>query len=108
MGTFVISTRKNGEYQFNLKAGNGEVILASEGYSTKAACENGIASVKTNASNDARYDRLTAKNGKFYFNLKAANGKVIGSSEMYNTEAARNNGIDSVKKNAPDAGVKEG
>lgn len=57
MGKFVISNRKNGEYQFNLKAGNGQVILVSEGYSTKAACENGIDSVKRNAPDDDRYDR---------------------------------------------------
>ncbi|MFT4093112.1 MAG: DUF1508 domain-containing protein [Niabella sp.] len=67
MGAFVISKRKNGEYQFNLKAGNSQTILASEGYTTKTTCENGIASVKANAPNDARYDRLTAKNGKPYF-----------------------------------------
>jgi len=105
MGTFVISTRKNGEYQFNLKAGNGQVILSSEGYTTKAACENGIESVKTNASNDDRYDKLTSKNGKSYFNLKAGNGQIIGTSEMYESEASRDNGIESVKKNAPDASV---
>jgi uncharacterized protein YegP (UPF0339 family) len=107
MGKFVISIRKNGEYQFNLKAGNGQVILASEGYKTKAACENGIASVKTNASDDQRYDRKTSTNGKAYFNLKAGNGQIIGSSEMYESEAARENGIASVKKNAPDATIEE-
>ncbi|MGC4231660.1 MAG: YegP family protein [Niabella sp.] len=107
MGTFVISTRKNGECQFNLKAGNGQIILSSEGYTTKAACENGIESVKTNAPNDARYDKLTSKNGKFYFNLKAGNGQIIGTSEMYESEASRDNGIESVKKNAPGASVQD-
>ena len=107
MGKFVISIRKNGEYQFNLKAGNGQVILASEGYKTKAACENGIASVKTNAPDDQRYDRKTSTNGKAYLNLKAGNGQIIGSSEMYESEAARENGIASVKKNAPDATIEE-
>nr|WP_293842169.1 YegP family protein [uncultured Arsenicibacter sp.] len=105
MGKFVISTRKNGEYQFNLKATNGQVILASEGYTTKAACENGIESVKKNAADDARFDRKESSNGKFYFNLKAGNGQVIGSSEMYETVASRDNGIESVKKNAPEATV---
>jgi uncharacterized protein YegP (UPF0339 family) len=103
MGKFVITTRKNGEFQFNLKAGNGQTILASEGYTTKAACLNGIESVKKNSQEDARYDRLEAKNGKPYFNLKATNGQIIGSSEMYESNAARDNGIESVKKNAPDA-----
>jgi len=105
MGKFVITTRSNGEFQFNLKAGNGQTILASEGYSTKAACENGIESVRKNASDDARYERKTSSNGKPFFNLKAGNGQIIGSSEMYESEASRENGIESVKKNAPDAEV---
>lgn len=105
MGKFVISTRKNGEFQFNLKAGNGQVILASEGYTTKAACENGIESVKKNSQDDARFDRKESSNGKQYFNLKSGNGQIIGSSEMYESTSARENGIESVKKNAPDADV---
>ncbi|WET02259.1 YegP family protein [Flavobacterium sp. YJ01] len=105
MGKFVITTRTNGEFQFNLKAGNGQTILTSEGYTTKAACNNGIESVKTNAGDDNRYDRKEAKNGKPYFNLKAGNGQIIGSSEMYESTSARENGIESVKKNAPDATI---
>ncbi|MBQ2393463.1 MAG: YegP family protein [Alistipes sp.] len=105
MGKFVIKLRKNGEYQFDLKATNGQVILSSEGYTTKAACLNGIASVKKNAPEDGRYERKEAKNGAPYFNLKAGNGQVIGSSEMYSSEAARDNGIESVKKNAPEAEI---
>ncbi len=107
MGSFLITKRTNGEFQFVLKAGNGQVILASEGYTTKAACENGIESVRKNSQEDARFDRLVSKNGKPYFNLKATNGQIIGNSEMYESEAARENGIESVKKNAPDATVKE-
>lgn len=105
MGKFVITTRTNGEFQFNLKAGNGQTILASEGYTTKAACNNGIESVKKNAPDDDRYDRLESKNGKPYFNLKAGNGQIIGSSEMYESVSSRENGIESVKKNAPDATI---
>jgi uncharacterized protein len=105
MGTFVISTRSNGEFQFNLKAGNGQVILSSQGYDVKPSCENGIASVKTNSVDDAKYERATASNGKFYFNLKAGNGQVIGTSQMYENEAGRDNGIESVKSNAPEANV---
>lgn len=107
MGKFVITTRKNGEFQFVLKAGNGQVILASEGYSSKSACENGIESVRKNAPDDARYDRKVASNGKPFFNLKAANGQVIGTSEMYESTAARDNGIESVKSNAPEASVSD-
>ncbi|GAB3641951.1 YegP family protein [Spirosoma arcticum] len=105
MGKFVISTRKNGEFQFNLKAGNGQVILTSEGYSSQSGCTNGVESVKKNAPDDARYERTTTNAGKFRFNLKAANGQVIGSSETYESESGRENGIESVKKNAPDAEV---
>ncbi|HWV29778.1 MAG TPA: YegP family protein [Dyadobacter sp.] len=105
MGKFVITKRANGEFQFNLKAGNGQVILASEGYTTKAACENGIESVKKNSQDEARFERLTSKNGKFYFLLKATNGQAIGSSEMYESVASRDNGIESVKKNAPEGEV---
>lgn len=107
MGSFLITKRANGEFQFVLKAGNGQVILASEGYTTKAACENGIESVKKNSQDDGRFDRLESKNGKPYFNLKASNGQIIGNSEMYESVAARENGIESVMKNAPDAAVKE-
>ena len=107
MGKFVISQRKNGEYQFNLKAGNGQVILSSEGYAAKASCNNGIESVRTNSADDARFDRQMSTNGKYFFNLKASNGQVIGSSQMYESEASRENGIESVKTNAPDATVED-
>lgn len=103
MGKFVITTRTNGEYQFNLKAGNGQTILASEGYTTKAACLNGVESVKKNSQDDARFEKKESTNGKYYFSLKSTNGQIIGSSEMYESVSARDNGIESVKKNAPDA-----
>jgi uncharacterized protein YegP (UPF0339 family) len=103
MGKFVISARTNGEFQFNLKADNGQVILSSEGYSAKAGCTNGINSVINNAFDDSRYERKTASNGKFYFVLKAGNGQVIGTSQMYESESGCENGIASVKINATDA-----
>jgi uncharacterized protein YegP (UPF0339 family) len=105
MGKFEIKTRKDGEFQFNLKAGNGQVILSSEAYSSKSACLNGIESVKKNAADDTRFKRLEAKNGKPFFNLTAGNNQVIGTSEMYESTSARDNGIESVKKNAPDADI---
>lgn len=107
MGKFEITKRKNGEFQFNLKAGNGQIILTSEGYTTKANCQNGIDSVKKNSPEDTRYDRKESKNNKFYFNLKATNGQIIGTSEMYESVAGRDNGIESVKKNAPDASIED-
>ncbi|MEO8534725.1 MAG: YegP family protein [Flavobacterium sp.] len=103
MGKFVITTRANGEFQFNLKAGNGQTILTSEGYSSKSACTGGIESVKINSQDDSKYDKKESSSGKPYFNLKAGNGQIIGSSEMYESTSARDNGIASVKSNAPDA-----
>lgn len=107
MGKFVISKRKNGEYQFNLLAANGQVILASEGYSSKPSCMNGVKSVMKNAADMKRFEAKVAKNGKFHFNLKAGNGQVIGKSEMYETQASCENGITSVKKNAPGAKIED-
>lgn len=107
MGKFVITKRKNGEYQFNLHASNGQAILTSEGYTRRTNCHNGILSVKKNASNDARFERKKSKSGKFFFNLKAINGQVIGTSEMYEKEAACENGIKSVKENAEKATIED-
>ncbi|MCF0174902.1 MAG: YegP family protein [Bacteroidales bacterium] len=107
MGKFVVKTRKNGDFQFDLKATNGQVILSSQGYKSKDSCLNGIESVKRNSQVDARFERLTAKDGSPYFNLKATNGQVIGSSEMYSSVAAMENGIASVAKNAPDASIED-
>ncbi|GGE53432.1 YegP family protein [Actibacterium pelagium] len=106
-GKFEVYKDKGGEFRFRLKAGNGEIILASEGYKRKASCENGVASVMKNAPTDARYERKETKSGKPMFNLKATNGQVIGTSESYSSESARDNGIESVKKNAPDAKVED-
>ncbi|WP_131537865.1 YegP family protein [Pedobacter nototheniae] len=105
MGKFVITKRKNGEFQFNLNAGNGQTVLTSEGYAAKSSCENGIESVRKNSQDDSKFEKKSSTNGKFYFNLKATNGQVIGSSEMYESSSARDNGIASVQKNAPDASV---
>ena len=107
MGKFVITKRVSGEFQFNLKAGNGETILSSEGYSTKSNCQNGIESVKRNASDENKYDRKIASNGKFYFTLEAINGQTIGISELYESETGRNNGISSVRTQAPDAIIQD-
>ncbi|MCW3465171.1 YegP family protein [Chitinophaga nivalis] len=107
MGKFIIKTAKDGQHYFNLKANNGQTILSSEMYTTKSACNNGIDSVKKNAPDENRYEKLVAKNGQHYFNLKASNGQVIGTSEMYESSSGRDNGIDSVIENAPTATVEE-
>ncbi len=105
MAKFEISTDKRGEFRFNLKAGNGQTILASEDYKARPSCLSGIESVRKNSQDDSKFDRLKSKSGQSYFNLKATNGQIIGSSEMYESESGMENGIASVKKNAPDAEV---
>ena len=104
-GKFELYLDKAGEYRFRLKAGNGEIILASEGYKQKASALNGIESVRKNSADDARFERKEASSGSPMFNLKASNGQVIGTSEMYSSASARDNGIASVQKNAPDAAL---
>lgn len=100
--------KKSGEkFHFVLKAANGQVILSSQMYASKASALNGIESVKTNSGNDSLYEKKTAVNGKFHFNLKSTNGQIIGSSQMYASDSGVTTGIESVKKNAPEASVEE-
>ena len=119
MGKFVIRETKTG-IQFDLKAGNGEVIATSEVYTSEKACRNGIASVQKNAPVAAvenqtvegyavekhpKFEIYTDKAGEFRFRLKATNGQIIAVSEGYKAMASCMNGIESVKKNAVDAPV---
>jgi uncharacterized protein len=104
-GKFEVKTAKSGQTHFNLLASNGQVILQSEMYESKASALNGIESIKKNASLDERFERLVSKSGKPYFVIKAGNHQVIGQSQQYESEAGRDNGIESVKKNAPEASV---
>ena len=97
----------SGQFMFNLKAGNGEVILTSELYVNKEGANTGIESVRKNSGDDARYERKQSKNGQPYFVLKAVNGEIIGKSEMYSSASAMEHGIDSVKKNGPEARVED-
>ena len=78
-GWFELSKSSDNQFRFVLKAGNGETILTSELYTSKASAEKGIASVRSNSPQEERYEKKTASNGKFYFNLKAANHQIIGS-----------------------------
>ena len=118
MGKFVIKETKTG-VKFDLKAGNGEVIATSEVYSTEAACKNGIESVRKccvgevedqtvegfEAVKHPKFEVYTDKAGEFRFRLKARNGEIIATSEGYKAKASCLNGIESVKKNAPEAEV---
>ena len=105
-GWYVLNKNDKGQYSFALKAGNGEPILRSEQYESKASAENGIASVQKNSVEEARFDRKDASDGRFYFNLKAGNHQVIGTSQMYKTAASRDAGIESVKTNGSATTVK--
>ena len=119
MGKFVIRETATG-VKFDLKAGNGQVIATSEVYTTDAACKNGIESVKTNApiaavedqtvegfttEKNPKFEVYTDKAGEFRFRLTAKNGQIIATSEGYTTHANCLNGVESVKKNAPEAEV---
>lgn len=105
-GSYELGSNDKGQFSFVLKAGNGEVILRSEQYASKASAENGIQSVQANCCDDARYDRKVASDGRFYFNIKAANHQVIGTSQMYQAEAGRDAGIASVKTHGTSTTVK--
>ncbi len=120
MGKFVVRKTATG-IKFDLKATNGQVIATSEVYTTKAACLNGIESVKNNCVGEVedqtvdpivavkhpKFEMYEDKAGEFRFRLKAKNGEVIATSEGYKTKASCENGIESVKNNAPDAEIVE-
>lgn len=97
----------NGQFHFTLKASNGEIILSSEMYTSKASAENGIASVQTNSLHEAQYESKVSSSGKPYFVLKAKNHQVIGTSQMYSSDSAAKNGIQSVIKNGPTTDVRD-
>ena len=105
-GKFELYKDKAGEFRFRLKAGNGQVILASEGYKARASAMNGIESCRKNSQDDARFERKQTASGH-RFNLKSTNGQVIGTSETYTSTSARENGVKSVMNNAPGADVKD-
>lgn len=106
-GYYELLTAKDGQTYFNLKAGNHEIILTSEMYTTRAAAENGIESVQENSQEDGQYERKQSSNGKDYFTLKAKNHQEIGRSEMYESAAAMENGIESVKTNGKTTEIKD-
>lgn len=104
-GKFEIFKDKKGEYRFRLVAGNGEIVLASEGYKSKASAMNGAASVQKNCSDGSCFVKTSTPRGKFRFNMKAKNHQIIGTSENYDSEAARDNGIKAVGRAARSAKV---
>ncbi|MBT8331212.1 MAG: YegP family protein [Deltaproteobacteria bacterium] len=106
-GKFELKKTRGGKFTFNLKAVNGRVILTSQSYKTKAAAKNGIKSVCTNCSKDARFEQKASKKGEPYFVLLSGNKQIIGKSEMYSSKASMLKGIASVKKSAPKANIED-
>lgn len=106
-GKFELKQTSNKQFLFNLKAGNGRVILTSETYKTRAAAEAGIAAVKTAARKKGAFEARETKAGEPYFVLKAQNGEIIGKSESYSSAAAMGKGIAAVQKNGPGAKLAE-
>lgn len=117
MGKFVIRQTGTG-YKFDLKASNGETIATSEIYTTQAACEKGAESVAKCAATaklvdltvggeatNPKFELYQDKAGEYRFRLKARNGEIIATSEGYKTKASCENGVESVRKNAPDGEI---
>ncbi len=104
---FEIRRSKDHQFYFNLFAPNNQVILNSETYTEKAKAQQGVASVKTHAPVDENFDRRVARDGSPYFVLRANNNHVIGNSEMYSSNQKRDEGIDAVKRHAPDAEIQD-
>jgi uncharacterized protein len=105
-GWYELAKNTKGQFSSVLKAGNGEIILRSEQYESRAAAENGIASCQKNAPSDDRHERKMSTDNRHYFNLKAANHQVIGTSQMYASAASCAAGIESVKANGPGTTIK--
>ena len=104
-GKFEVYKDKAGEFRFRLKAGNGEIVLSSEGYKAKASAMNGIESVQKNCSNPDCFEMKETPSGKFRFNLKSTNGQVIGTSQSYESAAGCDNGMQAVGRAATDAKI---
>ena len=106
-GTFELYRDKAGAFRFRLKAGNGEIVLSSEGYTAKASAKNGIASVQKNGGKKKSFTKTETRGGKHRFNLKAANHAVIGTSQSYESASSRDNGIEAVGRAAKGAKIKD-
>ena len=118
MGKFIVKTTKAG-FRFNLLATNGQVIAVSETYSSEDACLNGIESVRTSCLGPVenqtvenfevlthpKFEVYTDKAGEFRFRLKARNGEIIATGESYKAKPSCLNGIESIRRYAPEAEV---
>lgn len=80
---FDVFVGADGDYYFRFVAANGEILLRSEGYTTRQGADNGIDSVVANAPDTRNVDVRQAVDGQWYFTVKAANEEIIATSEMY-------------------------
>lgn len=103
----IFQSEGNEKFYFRLKAKNGQIILTSQGYASKASAKNGAESVKKNSTEEAQYERKEASNGKSFFNLLAKNKQIVGTSQMYKDQEGRENGIKSVMTVAPEATIED-
>lgn len=101
----IYKSESGSKFYFRLKAKNGQVILTSQGYSSKASAKNGAESVAKNAASKDHFEIKESSDGKPYFNLLAANKQVIGTSQRYASDASMKKGIDSVMTVAPQAEI---
>lgn len=118
MSKFVIRIVNTG-IKFDLKATNGEVIATSEVYDSRAACLGGVESVRKAAMTgkieeqptrdkpltNPKYEVYQDKSGEYRFRLKARNGKIVAVSEGYASRQTCLDGIESVRRNAPEADI---
>lgn len=104
-GRFEIYTDKAGDFRFRLKASNGQGVLMSEGYKSKANARKGAESVQKNCDDPDRFEKKSTGSGKYRFSLKAENQQVIGQSENYESATARDNGIEAVGRAAKGAEI---
>ena len=110
-GKFVVKEMKSG-WRFNLVASNGQVIATSESYSGKEACLKGVESVRKNCAvhveDQTKPDFETLPHPKYeVYKDKARNGEIIATGEGYKAKTSCLNGIDSIGRHAPDAGLEE-
>ena len=104
-GTIEIFKDNAGEFRFRVKSSNGQIVLSSEGYTTKSSAQNGAESVQKNCEDPKAFDRSTTSGGKFRFSMKAKNNQIIGTSQSYDSEDGRDNGIEAVARAAKGAAI---
>jgi len=84
----------SGQYRFHLVDTDGNILVTSEGYTSRTGALNGVLSVLDNGGLSTRYQIKPSSNGGAYFNLRAANYQVIATSQIYADVAAAQADVD--------------